>query len=72
MPRSLARNNDADADSKDRDDSASTSEGSMPKSLIRKEHADGDLFEKEQEWESLSNTGNETRDTQDVNINKIK
>ena len=48
VPRSLARNNDEGADSKDRDDSASTSEGSMPKSLIRKEHADGDLFEKEQ------------------------
>ena len=42
--------NDANIDSDDSDDDASTSEGSMQKLLIIKEHEDERHFEKEFKW----------------------
>ena len=39
-PKSLVRSNDTGADLKDSNDGVSTSEGSIPKLLIRKEHVD--------------------------------
>ena len=68
----LVRNNDIDADFEGSDNDASTSEGSMPKLLIRKEHACDNNFEKEQKWENLSGTDNEMCDMQDAKIDKDK
>ena len=66
------RSNDAGADLEESDDGVSTSEGSMPNLLIRKEHVDENLFEKEQEWENLSDAFNKRHGIQDANINKNK
>ena len=48
IPKLIFRSNDVDADFEDSDDDAFPSEGSMPKLLIRKEHANEKHFGKEQ------------------------
>ena len=54
MSKPLVRNDDSDTDSEDSDNN--TSEGSMPKLLIRKEHADEKHFKKELKWGNVSDT----------------